>query len=137
MTNYEIAYKSASDGLTGEMKMKIEICKELNEKSTEHFICGHLEISDVQDIVISYNSQYAASFQKTSRIIIWNLKTQKILKEIEDKNVNCMDGNAKLDRIVVGLRSGLIVMFNLTYDQDTIVNVDEVELGVSILFKNC
>jgi hypothetical protein len=59
------------------------------------------------------------------------LKTQKILKEIEDKNVNCMDANAKLDRIVVGLRSGLIVMFNLTYDQDSIVNVDEVELGVS------
>jgi hypothetical protein len=41
-----------------------------------------------------------------------------------------MDGNAKLDRIVVGLRSGLIVMFNLTYDQESIVNVDEVELGV-------
>lgn len=44
-----------------------------------------------------------------------------------------MDGNAKLDRIVLGLRSGLIVMFNLTYDQDSIVNVDEVELGVSIV----
>ena len=41
-----------------------------------------------------------------------------------------MDANAKVDRIVVGLRSGLIVMFNLTYDQDAIVNVDEVELGV-------
>ncbi len=42
-----------------------------------------------------------------------------------------MDANAKLDRIVIGLRSGLIVMFNLVYDQDQIVNVDEVELGVS------
>lgn len=40
-----------------------------------------------------------------------------------------MDANAKLDRIVVGLRSGLIVMFNLTYDQEQVVNVDEVELG--------
>jgi hypothetical protein len=42
-----------------------------------------------------------------------------------------MDANAKLDRVVIGLRSGLIVMFNLVYDQDLIVNVDEVELGVS------
>jgi len=62
------------------------------------------------------------------------MKTQKILKEIEDKNANCMDANAKLDRIVIGLRSGLIVMFNLTFDQDSIVNVDEVELGVSHIF---
>jgi hypothetical protein len=43
-----------------------------------------------------------------------------------------MDANAKLDRLVVGLRSGLIVMFNLTFDQEAIVNVDEVELGVSL-----
>jgi len=86
----------------------------------------------MQDIVISYNGKHAASFQKTSRIIIWNLNTQKILKEIEDKNANCMDANAKLDRLVVGLRSGLIVMFNLTFDQEAIVNVDEVELGVSL-----
>lgn len=42
-----------------------------------------------------------------------------------------MDANAKLDRIVVGLRSGLIVVFNLFYEKDQIVNVDEVELGVS------
>jgi hypothetical protein len=28
----------------------------------------------------------------------------------------CMDANAKIDRIVVGLRSGIIVMFNLVYD---------------------
>ncbi len=42
-----------------------------------------------------------------------------------------MDANAKIDRIVVGLRSGIIVMFNLVYDQDTIVNVEETELGVS------
>ena len=47
-----------------------------------------------------------------------------------------MDANAKLDRIVVGLRSGLIVVFNLTFDQDSIVNVDEVELGVS-LYISC
>lgn len=47
-----------------------------------------------------------------------------------------MDANAKLDRIVVGLRSGLIVMFNLTYDQEQVVNVDEVELGVSIKLYN-
>ena len=47
-----------------------------------------------------------------------------------------MDANAKLDRIVVGLRSGLIVMFNLTYDQEQVVNVDEVELGVSIKLSN-
>ena len=44
-----------------------------------------------------------------------------------------MDANAKLDRIVVGLRSGLIVMFNLLYENDQIINVDEVELGVSII----
>ena len=49
-----------------------------------------------------------------------------------------MDASARLDRIAVGLRSGLIVLFNLTYDgdgrgwyNDTIVNVEEVELGVS------
>lgn len=88
-------------------------------------------MSDISDIAISYNGKVAATFQKTSRIIVWNLQTQKILKEIEDKNATCMDANAKLDRIVVGLRSGLIVMFNLTYDQEQVVNVDEVELGVS------
>ena len=50
-----------------------------------------------------------------------------------------MDASARLDRIAVGLRSGLIVLFNLTYDgdgrggfNDTIVNVEEVELGVSV-----
>ncbi len=42
-----------------------------------------------------------------------------------------MDANAMLDRVVLGLRSGIIVMFNLSYDiHDNIVNVDEVELGV-------
>ena len=87
-------------------------------------------MGDVSDIVISYNGKHAASFQKTSRVIVWNLNSQKILKEIEDKNATCMDANAKLDRIVVGLRSGLIVMFNLIFDQDSVANVDEVELGV-------
>jgi hypothetical protein len=77
---------------------------------------GHLEISDVQDIVASYRGKYATSYQKGSRVIVWNLQTQKILKEIEDKNAMCMDANAKMDRIVVGLRSGIIVMFNLVYD---------------------
>jgi hypothetical protein len=95
----------------------------------------------VSDIVISFNGKYAASFQKTSRIIIWNLKSQKILKEIEDKNATCMDANAKLDRIAVGLRSGLIVLFNLTFDgdssgtNDSIVNVEEIELGVRKVFR--
>jgi hypothetical protein len=42
-----------------------------------------------------------------------------------------MDANAKIDKIVVGLRSGIIVMFNLVFDQDNIVNVEETELGVS------
>jgi hypothetical protein len=48
-----------------------------------------------------------------------------------------MDANAKLDRIVVGLRSGLIVMFNLAFEEDFIVNVDEVELGVSVKKSDC
>ncbi len=41
-----------------------------------------------------------------------------------------MDANSKLDRIVVGLRSGLIVMFNLAFDDNFVANVEEVELGV-------
>ena len=40
-----------------------------------------------------------------------------------------MDANATLDRIVIGLRSGLIVLFQLTYEDDFVINVDEVELG--------
>ena len=40
-----------------------------------------------------------------------------------------MDANAKLDKIVIGLRSGLIVMFNLVFDEDFVDNVEEVELG--------
>jgi len=60
------------------------------------------------------------------------LAKQKILKEIEDKNATCMDASAKCDRIVVGLRSGLIVMFNLAFeDYNFIANVEEVELGVN------
>lgn len=42
-----------------------------------------------------------------------------------------MDANAKLDRIVIGLRSGLIVMFNLAFEENFVANVEEVELGVS------
>jgi hypothetical protein len=56
------------------------------------------------------------------------------LKEIEDKNATCMDSNSKLDRIVVGLRSGLIVMFNLAFEEDFVTNVEEVELGVSLIY---
>jgi hypothetical protein len=41
-----------------------------------------------------------------------------------------MDANTKIDRIVVGLRSGLIVMFNIAFEDDLVVNVEEVELGV-------
>lgn len=67
---------------------------------------------------------------------MWNLQTQKIMKEIEDKNATCMDASARMDRIVMGLRSGLIVMFNLAYDQDQVVNVDEFELGVRQFFIN-
>lgn len=45
-----------------------------------------------------------------------------------------MDANARLDRIVVGLRSGLIVMFNLAIeDSNFVANVEEVELGVSVI----
>jgi len=46
------------------------------------------------------------------------MASQKIVKEIEDKNALCMDANDKLDRIVIGLRTGLIVMFNLTFEED-------------------
>lgn len=92
---------------------------------------GHLENADVSDIVVSIDAKVAVSFQKTSRIIVWNLPQQKILKEIEDKNATCIDASAKLDRIVVGLRSGLIVMFNISFeDHNFIANVEEVELGV-------
>jgi len=63
--------------------------------------------------------------------VVWNLESQKILKEIEDKNATCMDANTRLDRIVVGLRNGLIVMFNLAFeDNNFVANVEEVELGV-------
>ena len=62
LTNYQLAYQSASDGIVGEMKMKLDACKELADKSPEQFLCGHLEISDVQDVVISYNGRNAASF---------------------------------------------------------------------------
>jgi hypothetical protein len=48
-----------------------------------------------------------------------------------------MDANGKLDRVAVGLRSGLIVLFTLTYDteargayNESILNVEETELGV-------
>ena len=44
-----------------------------------------------------------------------------------------MDANAKIDRIVVGLRSGLIVMFNLAFEDEFVANVEEVELGVIYL----
>lgn len=84
---------------------------------------------------MSFNGKYAVSFQRTSRIIVWNLTSHKILKEIEDKNVTCMHANASLDKIVVGLRSGLIVMFNLVYENDAISNVEEVELGVILAFN--
>jgi hypothetical protein len=41
-----------------------------------------------------------------------------------------VDANARLDRIVVGLRSGLIVMFNLAIeDNGFVANVEEIELG--------
>ena len=40
-----------------------------------------------------------------------------------------MDANATLDRLVLGLRTGLIVFFQLSYEDDKLVNVDEVELG--------
>ena len=44
-----------------------------------------------------------------------------------------MDASAKLDRIVLGLRNGLLVLFNLTFEGDSaIVNVEEFELGVSV-----
>lgn len=141
-TNYSLAFQSASDGIIAQVKNRLRLCIQLSEKYPENFLYGHLETSDVSDIVISYNGKYAASFQKTSRIIVWNLKSQKILKEIEDKNATCMDANAKLDRIAVGLRSGLIVLFNLTYDgdssgtNDSIVNVEEIELGVSLIYFN-
>ena len=109
----------------------------MSEKYPETFLTGHLDMSDVQDVVVSYNGRYAASFQRTSRVIVWNLGSQKILKEIEDKNATCMDASARMDRIAVGLRSGLIVIFTLTYDgearsgyNESIVNVDETELGV-------
>jgi hypothetical protein len=140
-TNYGLAFQSASDGIIAQMKTRLRNCSQLSEKYAESFLYGHLEISEVSDIVISFNGKYAASFQKTSRIIIWNLKSQKILKEIEDKNATCMDANAKLDRIAVGLRSGLIVLFNLTFDgdssgtNDSIVNVEEIELGVRKVFQ--
>lgn len=133
--NFGLAFQSASDGVVSQMRARFENAKYMNEKNPDNFLFGHLEMSDVSDIVVSYNGKFAASFQKTSRIIVWNLHTQKILKEIEDKNATCMDASAKIDRIVVGLRSGLIVMFNLEYENDQIVNVDEVELGVSLSFN--
>lgn len=43
-----------------------------------------------------------------------------------------MDANSRLDRIVIGLRSGLIVMFNLVFEEDFVANVEEVELGVRL-----
>lgn len=38
------------------------MCREMNEKYPEQFLLGHLEMSDVSDIVVSYNGRYAASF---------------------------------------------------------------------------
>lgn len=44
-----------------------------------------------------------------------------------------MDASARGDRVVVGLRNGLIVMFNLSFEDANgfIANVEEVELGVN------
>ncbi|CDW78805.1 wd40 repeat-containing protein [Stylonychia lemnae] len=135
--NYEIALANASDSSIIEIKRRVSRCREFHDKYAEQFLFGHLEMSDVQDLVVSFNGKLAVSFQKTSRIIVWNLQHQKILKEIEDKNATCMDANARLDRIVVGLRNGLIVMFNLAYeDNNFVANVEEIELGVrNIILK--
>jgi hypothetical protein len=51
------------------------------------------------------------------------------LKEIEDKNAICIDANAFCDKVAVGLRSGLIVLFTLVFEGDFVANVEEVELG--------
>jgi len=56
------------------------------------------------------------------------------LKEVEDKNATCMDASSKMDRVVLGLRSGLIVLLNIAYEDEFVVNVDEVELGVRVMF---
>lgn len=72
----------------------------------------------------------AISFQKASRIIVWDLPKSKILKEIEDQNATCIDANGRANLIVVGLRNGLIVVFTLNFEDDLISNVSEVELGV-------
>jgi hypothetical protein len=61
--NYGLAYQSASDGFIGEMKLKFDVCREFHDKYPEQFLFGHLEISDIQDIVASYHGRYAASYQ--------------------------------------------------------------------------
>jgi len=136
--NYGLAFQSAGDSTVAQIRQRLRKCETMSEKHPESLLTGHLELSDVQDIVVSYNGRFAASFQRTSRVIVWNLASQKILKEIEDKNATCMDASARMDRIAVGLRSGLIVIFTLTYDgeagyNEAIVNVDETELGVRSL----
>ena len=109
--NYQLALESASDGTYSELKKRLDRTTEMAEKYSENFLFGHLEHSDVSSIRLSFNGKIAASFQISSRVIIWNMSQQKILKEIEDKNALCMDANSTLDRIVLGLRSGLIVFF--------------------------
>ena len=74
------------------------------------------------------------SLQKNSRVVVWDLGRNKILKEIEDHNALCMDINATADLLAIGLRTGIIVLFKLDYYDDrnghiAITHVEEHEMA--------
>jgi len=104
-------------------------CSVLADRFKQKTLFGHKETSDIQDIRLSFDGKLMATFQRSSRIIIWNIQKEKILKEIEDKSALCMDACCKINTVAVGLRSGIIVIFNLTYEEEAITNVNQVEFG--------
>ena len=58
------------------------------------------------------------------------MPNEKIIRELEDSSTLCMDASARLDKIVLGLRSGLILAITIKYGaMNAVVDTETIELG--------
>jgi WD40 repeat protein len=67
---------------------------------------------------ITSNGKYLISVQKEAKILYSDLERHLVIKEIDGKNVMCLDVNATGDTLVLGRRNGIITIYYLVKDEN-------------------
>lgn len=97
-----------------DIRQSIQRCEYLNSQVVSKTY-GTQSPALLETIKMSSDSLAAIAFQRGYGVTLWDLSTDRVLGELADKTSTCADGDFNLERVAIGLKSGVIRLYEIIY----------------------